>query len=450
MKRIFKIILISLVCLSLSSCENSFLSVEKLMRPPRLSGEDSILQEAFEASVENEKDIVMKTPVGGNYRSSYLLFDIDGDSTDEAIVLYSVPADGNFVVAKVFEYSGGKWFNTSQISGTHSEIYEINFADINGDGCHEIILSWIKNSDGNLISDSTMNTSYILEVYSYDGNNNALLFTDSYTELFFKDINSNKADEILMFKINFSNKDNLTTARLISFNEDYSVFCDKVTTISDMFQIESIVSDNVVSDGKNISRIFVDGTYSESEFYTEIIEIDESFNVSLPFKNNKSVLSKTLRTDRVFCMDVDRDGKVEIPSMEIFPYSERIYEGKSEPLNLVVWSEYTDDGFNIKLKSLLNTKVGHIAIIPEEFIGKLTAIYDEENLNLTFYSVTSDGKIANALFSFRIFTIPQWEENSFNYEKLHQNDTYVYSYLIFKAENYDYYKENILKNFYAL
>ncbi len=451
MKRIFKIVLISLVCLSLASCEQTFLSVEQLMRPPKISGEDSVLQDAFKASVSEEKDIVMKTPFGGDYRSSYILFDIDNDSIEEAIVLYSVPGDGNFVIAKIFEYSDGEWINTSQIYGKHSEIYEINFADINGDGFHEILLSWGSKSNDDEIIHTDLNAYYTLEIYSYDGVQTDLIFTDSYSDLFFKDLNNNKSDEILMFKVNFSNINNLTTARLISFNKNYSVSCDKVITISDMPEIEYVVSDNIILNGKKISRIFVDGTFNESEIYTEIIEIDDEFNMSLPLYNNDiSFLPKTLRNDKIYCMDIDRDGKIEIPTMEVFPFSERINGEKSEPLNLIVWSEYVNNGFNVKYKSLLNTKVGHLAIIPEDFIGKITAIYDEENLNLTFYSVTSDGKIENALFSFRIFTVPDWEENSFNYEKLHQNDTYVYGYLIFKAENYDMYKKFILENFYAL
>ena len=136
--------------------------------------------------------------------------------------------------------------------------------------------------------------------------------------------------------------------------------------------------------------------------------------------------------------------------MQIFPFSQKILKDAREPLNLVVWSEYVNRSFNVKYKTLLNSKVGHLAIIPEDFIGKISAIYDEENMNLTFYSVNSKGIYDSALFSFRIFTIPDWEENSFNYEKLHENDTYVYSFLIFKADNYEKYKEFITDNFYAL
>jgi hypothetical protein len=441
-----------LICLSFSSCENVFLSVENLMRPPKLSGEDSVLQAAFESSVSEYEGIVMKTPFSGNYRSSYVLFDIDNDEKEEAFVLYSVPAKSNFFIAKIFEFFDGEWFNTTQIHGNSSEIYEINFADINGDGCNEILLSSIISPDDEEIINSNFNLSYKLEIYSYDGDKTNLIVTESYTNIFFEDFNNNNADEILIFKVNFSDIKNLTTVRLLSFNKDYSVSYDKVTNISAMPKINSIVSDRIVLNGKNKSRVFVDGAFNESEIYTEIIEINESnFDISLPIHNeNTTVIPSTLRIGKVYCMDVDGDGYIEVPTMEIFPFSKKINEENNEPLNLVVWSEYVNHSFNVKYKTFMNSKVGQLAIIPEEFIGKITVIYDEENLNLTFYSVNSDGKIENALFSFRVFTIPDWEENSFNYEKLSQNDTYVYGYLIFKADNYITYKKFITENFYAL
>jgi hypothetical protein len=451
MKRILKLILAISVCLSLTACEDVFLSVEKLMRPPNLSGEDSILQAAFEASVSENENVVMKTPFSGEYRSSYVLFDIDNDNKEEAIVLYSVPSNGDLVNAKIFDYSDDEWINTSQISGSYSEIQEINFADINGDGCHEICLSWISALEGNENISSNLNLSYKLDIYSYENNQTSLVATENYTNLFIKDFNNNNADEILIFKINFSDITNLTTVRLLSFEKDYSISYDEVTNISPMPEICNIVNDKIVANGKEITRVFVDGTFNEMETYTEIIEIDNNFNISLPLANdNMTQIPKTLRIGKYYCMDVDGDGNIEIPTLDTLPYSQGIYEDKTGPLNLVVWSEYANDNFNVKFKALLNSKIGQLAIIPEDFIGNITAFYDDENLNLTFYSVTPDGEIENALFSFRTFTIPDWEENNYNYEMHSQNDTYVYSYLIFKADNYKVYKKFIMENFYAL
>ena len=450
MKKIFSVLLsLVIICLSFTSCKSIFSPVDELMRPPRLSGDDKKLQEAFEKSVAEYDNVVMKIPISGKYKSSYNLFDIDGDDSDETIILYSVPFEGNSVIAEIFKYTGSEWVSVSKINTETNEIYEINFADINGDGCYEVLLGL---TDENFIDvDSRLNLTHILNIYTYDGEKTELVAEEPYSNIYIKNLNNDNTDELILFRNNFKNADNLTSARIISYNNDYSISYDNTTDISDMLEIQNIVSDKIVKNNVEYTRVFVDGSFSDTEFITEIIEIDESnFNVSLPlYSDNMSETPGTLRRNNLYCMDIGFDGTIEIPSTDIFPYSEKISEGKTIPLELVIWSEY-GDGFTVKYKTLLNSKVGHVAFIPDEFIGNVSVIYDEENLNLTFYSIDGDGNVEKALFSYRIFTVPQWEENSFNYEKIHENDTYVYSFLIFNSDNYDYYKKYISESFYAL
>lgn len=454
MKRIFALLLVVIICLSFTSCENPFTPVDKLMRPPELSGGDKKLQEAFEDSVSEYDNIVLKIPISGKYKSSYILYNIDGKGEDEAIILYSVPAMDNAVFAEIFKYSDNEWIFVSQISTDSSDIYEVNFADINGDGFNELLLGWTNQTANNefIDIDLTLNLSHSLMIYSYDGEKTDVVATEAYSNLFINDLNNDNSDEVLLFRNNFSSVENLTSARILSYNKDYSVKYDKTTKITGMLEIDSISGDRVEKNGENYSRVFVDGAVSDTEVVTEIIEIDEeNFDVSLPlYADNLSYNPTTLRKGQIYCLDVDGDGIIEIPTLEVMPYSEKKSKDNSTPLELVIWSEHNENGFKVKFKTLVNSKVGQLAFIPEDFIGTVSVIYDEENRNLTFYAVDSNGTISNALFSYRIFTIPEWEENTYNYEMIHKNDTYVYAFLIFKADNYDYYKKYITENFYAL
>lgn len=454
MKKIFALLLVVIISLSFTSCDAAFSSVDELMRPPKLSGDDKKLQEAFEVSVSEYDDIILKTPIIGKYKSSYILFNIDGKGSDEAIVLYSVPVEGNSVIAEIFKHTDGEWISVSKISTESSDVYEIDFADINGDGCNEILLGRSNNTynDEWFDVDLTLNLSHTVLIYSYNGEKTEVIASELYSNLFINDLNNDNAEEMILFKNNFSSIENLTSARVLSYNKDYSVKYDETISITGMLEIENIVSDTTTLNGRKISRIFVDGAINDTEIITEIIEIDKSdFNIALPlYDDNLSFNPDTLRNNKIHCMDVDNDGTIEVPSVEIMPFSEMKSKDKSIPLQLIVWSEYVDNSFNVKFKTILNSKTGHVAIIPERFIGTVSVIYDEENRNLTFYSVDSNGKIINALFSYRVFTIPQWDEDNFNYEKIHENDTYVYAFLIFKSDNYNYYKKYITENFYAL
>lgn len=453
MKRIFALILIVVICLFFTSCESVLLSVDKLIRPPELSGTDKMLQEAFENSVSEYDSFVLKFPINGKFKSSYILYDIDNKGYDEAIILYSVPSLGSNVIVEVFKYNEDNWNSVSKIVIDGNRIDELDFADINGDGCNEFFISWSDSHYNKDYSDVNLrlNSSHSLKIYSYDGVEMKLVGEEVYSNLFIKDLNNDKSSDVVLFNNNISNIENTTSMRILSYNKDFTVKYDKTTVISDMLDIVNIVSDRTVNGRNSYSRIFVDGSVNESDVITEIIEIDEvNFNVTLPlYADNLKINPSTLRDSIALCMDIGEDGSIEIPSIDFLPFSEKITDGKSSPLTYAIWSEFKDNQIKVKYKTLIDMKVGYVAFIPEQYIGTIAVKYDENNLNYTFYSVDSYGNVKGALFSFRIFTLPQWEENSFNYEILNENDTYVYAFLIFKADNYDTYKKYITDYFFV-
>ncbi len=451
MKKFLSFILVLIICLSFSSCEKTFLSVNSLMRPPKLSGDDRLLQTAFENSVSEYESVVTKTPISGKYRSSYILFDVDNDNIEEAIVIFSVPAKNDLIEVLLFKKINNVWEKVSSIKSDSNEIYEVNFADINGDNQYELLLSWTGSFNIEDI-DTDFNFSHNLMVYSFDGKDIECVFTETYSNLFIADLNNNKSDEIVIFKTNLINNDNRTTIRILSFNNNYSVKYDISKYITGMIEIENIVSDRILVSNNYISRVYVDGIIGENGIITEIIEINEyNFDTSLPlYEDNQTSNPKTFRSVNITCIDIDNDGYVEIPNTEIYPYAKRISENSQGSVNLIVWSSYKNNMFSVDFKCLIDAKLGFLLVIPDEFIDNVSIIYDVDNLNLTFYSIDSNGSYNNVLFSCKIFTLPDWEENRFNYQKHYENDTYVYGYLIFNADNHDFYENFIQNNFYAL
>ena len=229
MKKFFTILIIMLICLSFASCEYNITSIEGLMRLPKLSGESSLLQQAFENSVEDISGIKMKTPVSGQYRSSYLFFDLEKDGNNEALVFYSNPLESSYACVSVFKFTNDEWKNISNIKGKNEEIYEVNFADINGDDIFEILISWTGSVGTENISanDFGKSNERLLTTYSCDGVTTTLLKTESYTNLYLDDLDNNGSDEIVIFKINLTDNQKQTTSRILSFNSDFSVKSDK-------------------------------------------------------------------------------------------------------------------------------------------------------------------------------------------------------------------------------
>ena len=64
-----------------SGCSLRFTALPNLLRPPKPIGEYSGLQESFESYVATAtgKNFLLKTPITGDYRSSFIMYDMDND-----------------------------------------------------------------------------------------------------------------------------------------------------------------------------------------------------------------------------------------------------------------------------------------------------------------------------------------------------------------------------------
>lgn len=456
MKRFIAIFLIIIICLSLTSCDYNITSIESLMRPPKLSGESSLLQQAFEQSIKDTDGVIMKTPVSGNYRSSFLFYDLDKDGVQEALVFYSNPMVDVMAYVNVFKQVDGEWKIVSKIKGKNEEIYEINFADINGDNISEILISWTGAvvSDKSNTSDFGIINERLLSVYSCDGVTTTLLKTETYTNLFLNDLNNDGCDEIVIFKINLADNKKQTTSRIICFNNDFSVKMDEKLSLTGMLEINNITTDSIDIDGEKHTRIFVDGSISEIGTITEIINIKSTtFDVTLPlYEINQSQKPITLRASRTYCKDIDNDGIVEIPTDELLPFGYRITENINQQteLYMTVWSEFDNSELKIDFKSLMNSSFNYMFILSDEFLNSMSAVYNDNNQTLTFYNVNNDGQLDDELFSIKAFYESEWDDNHHRYVKFAENSTYVYGYLILNEDNNENYEEFILENFQIL
>lgn len=454
MKKIIAIIVVAVVCLTLSGCDFNIASVDSLMRPPKLSGDSSLLQEAFENSVNYSESVIMKTPMSGDNRSSYLFYDLDNDEIQEAFVFYSDPAVEDMAYVSTFKKIDGNWSCVSNIKGRGADIYEVNFADINGDGVMELVISWNSTSQVELanFSDFGSSRNRTMTIYSYNGSALTLIKTEVFTKAFVDDLNGDNADELFVLNIDLSNQTKSTVGRIISFNSAYEVVNEEEFTMAGMLEILNIVTDNYISEDVVHTRLYVDGLISETGVLTEIIDIAHSdFAINLPlYESNISESPFTLRDVRTSSQDIDNDGIVEIPTLETLTSGTSI-SGESDeamPLNLTVWSELKENTVVSDFKCLLNSTYGYMFVFPEESIGEMTVVYNTDTTTLTFHSLDENGTLGSELFSVRAFSKLNWDENDFGYTKLDEKGAYVYGYLMLDNANaagiIDYITENFV------
>lgn len=452
-KRILSIVAISVwICFCFSGCQLTILSANELIRPPKLSGESSFLQEAFEKTI-NKEHIEMKTPINGENRSSYIIYDIDADGNDDGLVFYSDPTVDEFAHVAVFKHDGNDWKNISNFVGLAEEVYEVSFNDVNGDGKKEVLISWSSLGPDSYTNETlTLVGNRNLALYSFNGNTMTLQKTENYTKMYVSDFDKDGSDDLFFTNVNISIDSNKTTAHILSFDKNYSIDYDSSFDLVGMLDVMSIVSDTVNSANNLTTRIYIDGLLSESAYITDVVEFNSSNNnYSLPFHSDSETtdVPPTVRSSKVFCADIDSDGVVEIPTVQELPYSKRITENIDEnsALNLIVWSQFDSQELNVDFKSLYNKAKNYYFVFDENWISNITAVYNNSNSLLTFYSV-KNGEIGDKLFSIMTFSSSAWAEDKNNFDLLYDGGAYVYGYSLNASDEFS--KQDILNNFFTM
>ena len=446
MKRLFPLLILLLVIsLLFSGCSFSFRPANELIRPPVLNGENSYLQQAFEESTG--EDLNLTAPVNGDYRSSYLIYDLNRDGSDEAFVFYSFPGTEENVNIAFFTYNNDKWVLTDTLKESFSEIYELAFSDINGNGTDELLISY-SDAAKNSKSDTLGNKGAIqLNIFSFNGTSLTLQKTDYYDRLFSSDLNSDGNSDLLLFFSDFTgeNKEPKMNGKFLSFASDYSIKAETVFSLQNIIEILNIATDKYHNDREKITRVYLDGLIGEGSLMTNILAVrsDSGEINEINGSSDGEMEIQTLRSARIFSSDVNGDGIIEFPTTEALPGGIRLNSDTEDTqLNLVVWNQLTDKGAKTVFRSIYNSAQNYMFVFPDEWLNLYSAKYNYKSQTLFIYRLEDE----KDLFSVRAFTKDAWEENNYGYSKIKSNDLYTYGYSILNDDASDMLKD-IYSNF---
>ena len=409
-------IIIPIICIAFlfSGCKGFTLesSIDDLISPVSPAGDDAGVQSAMDAYCKGGYSV--KIPAAGEYMTSYIYYDYDGDGQKEAVAFYE-PNDalGKIDMAVLEKNKNGSWHVVANAQGEGSDVYSVDFCDVNGDGRFEFLVSW------NVISNST---SHLLSIYKYttDENQKTSLrqISDSvqYSAYIPVDMIGDKTPELLVFTVD-QLKSISASATLYSFKDD------KKTTLGET-RVDGHISSYknlIVGKADGDTAVYADAVKSDgASMVTEVIYWSDYYNsiISPFYSYSTGLTTDTTRDAMVTSFDINDDGNIEIPT-------DADIKKMPAEVSAVDWCVYQS---SVLIHSCYSLSVSHDKyqiLIPDKYFDKISVSYDEDKRTMT----VSSKKEKKEIFTVMPVLKSHYDSKSANYKNytpLVSDSGYVY------------------------
>ncbi len=406
-----------LTAVTISGCAIIPADITQLESPPKLTGEQQAIENALESKVGNK--FTLKYPLEGDYRSAFVLKDIDGDGTTEAFACYS-PSNGT--AGPHIAFLGkvkGKWEDISDIDSGGTEIDCIAFGDFEGNGTDDIAVGWRTFN----------NTDLTLIVYHKKGNSFVETNLGSFTEMKTLDLDGNGNTDIFTIKLNSDEK--IATASMISYrNGKLGVVAQApldstVTSYAGVYEYDT-------STYPTTRGVLIDGYKSSHSMITELVYYKNGKLVAPFYNKNSHTVSLTMRPVTYQSMDIDQDGVVEIPMPVSLPYvPDKADDNKNW---LVNWSVFDGkNGVVTKESCIMNYAENYYFIYPKIWGSSVTVNKHNGNTSWDFCEWDKVNKCyGRTLFSIIVYSDSVWSSmtDKSSLYKLAEKNGVVYAALI--------------------
>lgn len=423
LKAVISAVLIGILSVAaLGGCDIPDIGTDNLLRPPKTMGDEAEIEQLIADTAKN--NYTLKYPKNGNNRSAIIMYDLDGDKTDEAIAFYRSGDDITHIHMLVMFSEGDEWKLSSDNITETTDIDCVDFADINGNSTYEILVGY-----------STFTTNVnLLSCYSYsDGKTSEIYSRQSYSQFCCGDFNSDGDDEIIILLLYTT--ENEASASMLDYNEEQNALYEKATVPMDpnVVKYKSVA----VSDfDSNTKGIVVDGSFASEELNTQIIYYNKELSLLRNPLHKEKTKSFTQRSSPVISTDADNDSMLEIPSVSKLPHSKS--EAAETVADKIDWYSFSPENeiTTLKCSMIANYNFSYTIKIPESWISNaVTAIYDNDNNSTEFYEWEKD-ELGSKLFEIKVFDVSEWDigKSSDEYTLISRDERYAYT---FKNNNTD-------------
>ena len=382
------------LCIMLCGCSLS-VSVENLLSPPKLTEEQNNIYQELIRSVG--KNIKLKYPKNGDYRSAFVVKDIDNEPGDEALVFYEskdIRSGESALRLKFLDNSDGKWEAVYDLACPGNEIDSVAFANLG------VNTSETPNNETSIILSFTLmnQTDKSFSVLKYKDKKPIEYLSSTYSCMDVTDLNKDGQNELVVVNVNKE----LQTASA-------SMYADNgngMELLSNTPLYGGAVDYIRVTDGKldeNTPALFLDYSKGGGQSGTDVLYCYGS-RLFCPDSIGNSAAGTISRQvndymAEIYSFDIDGDAYIEIPSTTPLPGYETLT--KPEQICAVQWYTVQNDNFTQKVYSYFSGKYRFALLFPNRWTGVVTAVADFTTNDIIFISydaktglkATSDNEI---------------------------------------------------------
>ncbi len=380
MKKLISLIMIIAILLVCSGCSLNFFSVESLMSPPAQSGKNGDVEKAFK-SLMSDKTIQLRTPVSGDYQTAFVLFDINGNGVEEALVFYTDSSIDASVRIAFLECVNDTWVISSDVKGAGSGVYDVSFSDMDNDGCFEILIGWT-------LYDS--NSTKIVSAYEITLGDKGIytlktLGNEYYSAKSIIDFNGDGKDDVVLVYLDDSQEIQKSYFRCFTLSENNEFVKYAESKLDSLISgVTKIQFDTANTGDHSFRRVFIDCLKNESSIFTEMLYWD--FDNQKIVRAYKSASKKTLRNSRITCSDIDGDGILEIPATTKLLGDEKLLTVKKGDVQytftMLKWLNSYGDKSEGNITTLFNPLDSYLYRVTR--VNEVTVYYDNLNEALRF------------------------------------------------------------------
>jgi hypothetical protein len=395
-----------LACLMLlSGCDFVTTDVEGLLEKPTLNERQAEVYRALEETM-NLGAITYRRPQRGEYRSSFLFYDMDGDGFDEALVFYAIPNEAQSTHILILrEEDGGGWGLVRDYPVAGDQIDFVQFSRLTSANGVCLVIGW----QTPLTRNNRENQSF-LTIHSYSGGDFVPeVERQTYLDYTVQDFDGDGLEEIITVERDSGQTYQLSLLRAIGRRIGVA------STLPLSPGVENIERISTGSISRSRGALYLDvrrndfGALLPDEqdsglaYATEVVQVDRDGLTVLaggaaPGEAEEpapawTAYAYTFRAEPFFCQDVDGDGQIEVPATSLTLPGD-LNDFEAPPIRLTPYLYMSADGFDLKINAVVNNEEGYLLEYPEKWEGKVAVQQTDNADEWRFYVIDDTGEPA--------------------------------------------------------